>query len=567
MSFTTRGARPSNAPSASGGTTAPRATPPQVKKALSEIDERFGTAGFLKRNLNKVFPDHWSFMLGEIALYSFIILLLTGTFLTFFFRPGTQEVIYQGSYVPLQGTQMTEAFESTLRLSFDVRGGLLIRQIHHWAALIFMAAIICHMCRIFFTGAFRKPRETNWLIGFTLMTLGIFEGFCGYSLPDDLLSGTGLRIAYGVAESIPIVGSYVAMFAFGGQFPGPDLIPRLYVVHILLIPGILLALITAHMLIMWHQKHTQWPDAHRNNDNVVGAPFYPAFMAKTGGFFFAVFAACAFLGGVVQINPVWLYGPYNPAQVGAGSQPDFYIGWLEGTLRMMPRWENNFWGHTISWNVLIPAVIIPGVFFTLIAIYPAIEAWVTKDRGLHNVCDRPRNKPGRTAFGATMIAYFAIMLLAGGNDLIADHFHISLYATTWIFRISFLLLPPIVFWATRRVCIGLQRKDLHSAEHGYETGRIVMLPHGEFIEVEAALPPEQIARMGLEYRQRSAPELPPAVDEHGVRAPASSSPLEKARNALGGFIYEPDVGIEPTGHDEESERERQERAQITSGTD
>ncbi|HEX7104979.1 MAG TPA: ubiquinol-cytochrome c reductase cytochrome b subunit [Acidothermaceae bacterium] len=567
MSFTSRGARPTNAPSASGGTTAARATSPQVKKALSEIDERFGSAGFLKRNLNKVFPDHWSFMLGEIALYSFVILLLTGTFLTFFFRPGTNEVIYQGSYVPLQGTQMTEAFESTLRLSFDVRGGLLIRQIHHWSALIFMAAIICHMCRIFFTGAFRKPRETNWLIGFGLLTLGIFEGFCGYSLPDDLLSGTGLRIAYGVAESIPIVGSYVAMFTFGGQFPGADLIPRLYVVHILLIPGILLALITAHMLIMWHQKHTQWPDEHRTNDNVVGTPFYPAFMAKTGGFFFAVFAVCAFLGGVVQINPVWLYGPYNPAQVGAGSQPDFYIGWLEGTLRMMPNWENNFLGHTISWNVLIPAVIAPGIFFTAIAIYPAIEAWVTKDRGLHNVCDRPRNKPGRTAFGSMMIAYFAIMLLAGGNDLIAERFHISLYATTWIFRVSFLVVPPIVFWAARRVCLGLQRKDLHSAEHGYETGRIVMLPHGEFIEVEAALPPEQVARMGLQYRQRSAPELPPAVDEHGVRSPASNSPVEKVRNAIGGFIYEPDVGIEPTGHDEESERERQERAQITSGTD
>jgi ubiquinol-cytochrome c reductase cytochrome b subunit len=204
------GARPTNAPTSSATTTTPRRAPKQLNKALGEIDERFGTAGFLRRNLNKVFPDHWSFMLGEIALYSFVILLLTGTFLALFFRPGENEVVYHGNYVPLQGMRMTEAFASTLRLSFDIRGGLLIRQIHHWAALIFMAAIVCHMCRIFFTGAFRKPRETNWLIGFGLMTLGIFEGFCGYSLPDDLLSGTGLRIAYGVAESIPIVGTYVA---------------------------------------------------------------------------------------------------------------------------------------------------------------------------------------------------------------------------------------------------------------------------------------------------------------------------------------------------------------------
>ena len=563
---TTRGAGPTNASAASGGTTAARPAPAMLKKQLAEVDERFGTAGFLKRNLNKVFPDHWSFMLGEIALYSFIVLLLTGTFLTLFFRPGENEVVYHGSYVPLQNVQMSEAFESTLRLSFDVRGGLLMRQIHHWAALIFMAAIVCHMCRIFFTGAFRKPRETNWLIGFTLMTLGIFEGFAGYSLPDDLLSGTGLRIAYGVAESIPIVGSYVAMFAFGGQFPGADLIPRLYVVHILLVPGVLLALITAHMLIMWHQKHTQWPDQHRNNSNVVGAPFYPAFLAKTGGFFFAVFGVSAVLGGIVQINPVWLYGPYNPAQVGAGSQPDFYIGWLEGTLRMMPRLESNFLGHTIPWNVFVPAVLVPGLFFTILAIYPALEAWITKDRQSHNVCDRPRNKPGRTAFGAMMLTYFAIMLAAGGNDLLSVHFHISLYATTWIFRITFLVLPPIVFWVTRRICLGLQRKDLHSAKHGFETGRIVMLPSGEFIEVESALPSEQVARMGLPYRQGPAPELPPAVDEHGVRAPGGRNPVEKVRTALGGFFYEPEIETEeahaPAHGEVEEGRQRQE---LTTG--
>jgi len=549
MTVRDTGARPVNAPSSSGTPARGQAAPRPLKKALGEIDARFGSAGFLKRNLNKVFPDHWSFMLGEIALYSFIVLLLSGTFLTFFFRPGENMVTYHGNYTPLQGVNMTEAFESTLRLSFDIRGGLVMRQIHHWAALIFMAAIVCHMCRIFFTGAFRRPRETNWLIGFGLMTLGIFEGFCGYSLPDDLLSGTGLRIAYGVAESIPIVGTYVAQFAFGGQFPGADLIPRLYVVHILLIPGLLLGLITAHMLIMWHQKHTQWPDAHRNNTNVVGAPFYPAFMAKTGGFFFAVFAVISVLAAVVQINPVWLYGPYNPAQVGAGSQPDFYIGWLEGSLRMMPNWENSFLGHTVSWNVLVPAVLLPGLLFTVIAIYPLVEAWVTKDHAEHHVCDRPRNKPGRTAFGSMMIAYFAILLLAGGNDLISEHFHVSLYATTWFFRITFIVVPPFVFWLARRTCLGLQRKDLHSAEHGFETGRIVMLPNGEFIEVEVALSEDRIARMGLPYRQTAAPALPAAVDDHGVRSPAHNSIVEKVRGKVGAFIYEPAVEEQTNGHE------------------
>ncbi|MDQ1486776.1 MAG: ubiquinol-cytochrome c reductase cytochrome b subunit [Actinomycetota bacterium] len=549
MTATEHGPRPTNATTTPGARPAAKPAPKVVKKALDEIDQRFGTAGFLKRNLNKVFPDHWSFMLGEIALYSFIVLLLSGTFLTFFFRPGTNEIPYTGSYLPLRGLKMTEAFASTLRISFDVRGGLLIRQIHHWAALVFMAAIVAHCCRIFFTGAFRKPRETNWLIGVGLITLGILEGFAGYSLPDDLLSGTGLRIAYGIVEAIPLVGTYLGSFAFGGQFPGPDFIPRLFTIHILLVPGILLALITVHLLLMWHQKHTQWPAEHRTNENVVGAPFYPAFMAKTGGFFFAVFAVIAGLSAFVQINPVWLYGPYNPMQVGAGSQPDFYVGWLEGALRMMPNWETNIAHHyTISWNVLIPAVVIPGILFTAMALYPFLEAWVTRDYRAHNICDRPRNRPGRTALGVAVLAALAVLLLAGGNDVLAEKYSISLYATTWISRVAFFVLPAIAFFATRRICLGLQRRDLHSAQHGYETGRIVMLANGEFIEVEAALPEELVARMGLEYRQPAPPALPPAVDESGVRSPRSRNPLERVRSAIGGFLYEPGVGPTTNGH-------------------
>jgi ubiquinol-cytochrome c reductase cytochrome b subunit len=536
--------------------------PKVVKKALGEVDSRFGTAGFLKRNLNKVFPDHWSFMLGEIALYSFVILLLTGTFLTFFFRPGTNEVIYQGQYTPLRGLKMTEAFQSTLRISFDVRGGLIIRQIHHWAALLFMAAIVAHCCRIFFTGAFRKPRETNWLIGVGLISLGLLEGFAGYSLPDDLLSGTGLRIAYGIVEAIPVVGTYIGSFVFGGQFPGPDFIPRLFTIHILLVPGILLALITAHMLIMWHQKHTQWPAEHRTNNNVVGAPFYPAFMAKTGGFFFATFAVTAGLSALVQINPVWLYGPYNPMQVGAGSQPDFYIGWLEGSLRMMPNWETHVDGHTISWNVLIPAVVLPGILFTAMAVYPFIEAWVTGDHAMHNICDRPRNRPGRTALGVGVLTSLAVLLLAGGNDVLSEKYDISLYATTWIFRVMFIVLPPLAFFATRRICLGLQHRDAHSAQHGYETGRIVMLANGEFIEVESALPEEAVARMGLEYRQGPPPALPAAVDGHGVRSKARHSPIERVRGMLGDYLYEADVEPHSNGHAHEPEQ-----PQITTGSD
>ena len=303
------------------------------------VDERIGSNKFLSRNLGKVFPDHWSFMLGEIALYSFIVLLLTGVFLTLFFKPSMIEVIYDGSYVPLNGIKMSEAYASTLDISFDVRGGLLMRQIHHWAALIFVAAMAVHMFRVFFTGAFRKPREFNWVIGVALMTLALLAGFSGYSLPDDLLSGTGLRIARGIMQAIPVVGTWTAFLLFGGEFPGTDFIPRLYTVHILLIPGLILGLVTAHLMLVWTQKHTQFPGPGRTNDNVVGYPLLPVYMAKAGGFFFIVFGVIALIGGLVTINPIWVFGPYMPDQVSAGSQPDWYIGFLDGALRIMPNWE------------------------------------------------------------------------------------------------------------------------------------------------------------------------------------------------------------------------------------
>src|SRR6266496_3330761 len=332
--------------------TRPRTTAPAARsrrgtspadRGANWADERLTGASPLRRALNKVFPDHWSFMLGEIALYSFIILLLTGTYLSLFFDASMGEVKYgtdeyPGSYAPMAGVTMSRAYASTLHMSFDVRGGLVIRQIHHWAALLFMAAIMVHLLRIFFTGAFRKPREINWLIGVVLFTLGILEGLFGYSLPDDLLSGTGLRITQGVLQSIPIVGTYGSYFLFGGEVPGHLIIPRLYVIHILLIPALLLALISAHLFFMFHQKHTQMPSKGRTERNVVGAPAYPYFAAKTGAFFLFIFAVLALLSTFAQINPIWLFGPYNPSGITAGSQPDFYMGFLEGALRIMPAW-------------------------------------------------------------------------------------------------------------------------------------------------------------------------------------------------------------------------------------
>src|SRR5262249_5152782 len=325
------------------------------------LDERLTGATPLRRALNKVFPDHWSFMLGEIALYSFIILLITGTYLTLFFDASMGEVKYgtdeyPGSYDPLRGVTMSRAYASTLQMSFDVRGGLIVRQIHHWAALLFMAAITVHLLRVFFTGAFRKPREINWLLGVGLLTLGLVEGFAGYSLPDDLLSGGGLRIASGIILSIPVVGTWIYYLVFGAEFPGTEIIGRLYILHVLLIPGLILALIAVHVGLVVKQKHTQFPGPGRTENNVVGVRVMPLFATKGGGFFMLVFAVTALLGGVAQINPIWLYGPYNTSAVSAGSQPDFYMGFLEGSARIWPNMEFRGLGHTIPFMVMLPTV-------------------------------------------------------------------------------------------------------------------------------------------------------------------------------------------------------------------
>jgi ubiquinol-cytochrome c reductase cytochrome b subunit len=520
--------------------------PKAVDAPLTFIDDRLGSTTFFRRNMKKVFPDHWSFMLGEIALYSFVILLLTGTFLTLWFKPSMLEVVYDGSYTKLNGVKMSEAYASTLHITFDVRGGLLMRQIHHWAAILFMAAIMAHMLRVFFTGAYRKPRELNWLIGIGLFTLGMVEGLFGYSLPDDLLSGTGLRITQGVAQSIPVVGTYIYMFLFGGEFPGEDIIPRLYTLHVLLIPGVILALVTAHMMIMWHQKHTQMPGKDRTNENVIGYPFYPVFMAKTGAYFLFTFGVIALLSTFTQINPVWLFGPYDPSAISAGSQPDFYMGAMEGALRIMPNWETNIWGHTLSWNVVIPAAVPLGIIFTGAALFPWIERWATGDQGYHHVNDRPRNAPVRTSTGMAAVTFYGLLWLAGGNDVIAEKFDISLYATTWFFRFTVLLGPFLAFIITKRICLGLQRSDAATVAHGYESGILKMLPSGEFVEVHREAPEEQAAVL-LNKSESAGKRLPAGTDGNGVPAPGSRGPLGHVRARLNRYWTSDSIPIGP-GH-------------------
>ncbi len=445
-------------------------------------DERTGLASLSRPFIRKVFPDHWSFLLGEVALYSFVILLLTGVFLTIWYKPSMGEIQYNGSYQLLKGLHMSEAYASSLALSFDIRGGLLMRQMHHWAAMLFIAAMLTHSLRIFFTGAFRKPRELNWLLGVGLLAVGLIEGFAGYSLPDDLLSGTGLRFVDGLIRSVPLIGTWAEFFVFGGEYPGELIIPRLYMVHILLVPAILLGLIAAHLALVVYHKHTQFPGPGRNEGNVVGYPIFPVYMAKAGGFFFIVFGVTALMGGLMQINPLWMFGPYTPTEVTAGSQPDWYMGFVEGAIRIMPNWESHIWGTTWSWNVAIPGLGLMGLMFGLMAIYPFAEAWVTGDKKEHHILERPRNNPTRTAFGVAAMTCYAMFWIGGGNDIVATQFRVSLNAVTYFLRVAVFVAPVLAFIATKRICVGLQRSDAARLLHGGESGIIDRDASGQYSE-------------------------------------------------------------------------------------
>jgi ubiquinol-cytochrome c reductase cytochrome b subunit len=317
-------------------------------------------------------------------------------------------------------------------------------------------------------------------------------------------------------------------FIFGGEFPGNDFISRLYTFHVLLMPGILLALIGIHLVLIFYHKHTQYPGAGKTNTNVVGYPLFPVYVAKAGGFFFVVFGVTTLIAAMVTINPVWNYGPYVPDQVTAGSQPDWYIGFLDGMLRAMPNWETVIGGYTISWNILIPGVIMPGILTFALILYPFIEGWITGDKREHHILDRPRNRPVRTGIGVAAIVFYGILVINGANDLIAIAFDLSINQLIWFTRIGIFVIPPLAFWATHRFCLGLQRRDREKLLHGYESGEVLRLPHGEFIEIHKPISDEEKAVILAKEDIAPLPE-PPATDENGVATPGLRSKRLRAK--------------------------------------
>ena len=460
----------------------------QVGKAIDDLDDRLGIAKGGRSFLDKIYPDHWSFLLGEIALYSFVVILATGVFLTFYYTPSQALVTYHGSYLPLDGQRMTQAYFSSVNLSFAVRGGLLMRQMHHWSCDIFVGSIVVHMARIFFTGAFRKPRELNWIIGLTLLILAIVNGFLGYSLPDDLVSGTGIRIAYSIILSIPLVGSYLAFWIFGGNFPGNGVFERFYIAHVLLVPGIMIALVSAHMFLMFRQKHTQFDGGGRTEDNVVGKPFFPVFMAKTTGYLLIIAGVTALLSAFAQINPIWQFGPYEAARISYAVQPDWYMGFLDGALRIWPSWSFHSFGHTIPLEVTIPAVILPGIIFNLAFAWPAIERHFTKDDEFHNLLDRPSNRPKRTAIGAALLAFLFALFVASATDVLAKFFDVSLNTVLIAMRVIVLVSPLIAYVITYKIC-----KEMQAVRGAgrRKTANIVSRSHeGEYIATPSPVYPD-----------------------------------------------------------------------------
>jgi ubiquinol-cytochrome c reductase cytochrome b subunit len=443
-----------------------------VRRTVTYLDDRLGSSAFIKAALNKVFPDHWAFMLGEICLYAFIALLATGTYVAFFFNDSSALTVYHGSYASLDGRLVPASYASVLNLSFVTPLGLFVRQMHHWAALVFTGSILLHMMRIFFTGAFRKPREMNWTIGVLLFLLAMAEGFLGYSLPGDLLSGAGLRIAYSVAQSIPIVGTWLALLFFGGPFPNDQITQRLYVTHVWIVPLLIAGALSLHLGMVWRQHHTQFAGPKRTNDNVVGSKLWPQYTIKSLALMVALFAVLALLGGFFTINPIWIYGPFEGWKIASPAQPDWYVSWLDGALRLGPALALHIWGHTIP-PVFWSGILLPLVLFTALFAWPEIERAITRDNRQHNIDDMPYEKPWRLALGVAVITFGTALGFAGSDDIQAKIFHVDV-ETLMIFYRYMLVLGPIVFGLIA-VAIGFELRARFESRAGTTHVRRAML--------------------------------------------------------------------------------------------
>jgi ubiquinol-cytochrome c reductase cytochrome b subunit len=431
-----------------------------IRRIVRFVDQRSGSAPLLRKSMRYLFPDHWSFLLGEVALYAFVVLVATGTYLALFFQNSTAVVTYHGPYLPLQGQQMTEAYRSVLNISTTVKAGLLIRQTHHWAANVFIAAIVLHLFRVFFTGAYRKPREVTYWIGVTILFVAFLEGYLGYSLVDDLLSGMGLAIGYSVALSIPFVGANLAALIWDGPFPGQhDFFARMYIAHVFIIPALLGLLLTVHLALVVLRHHTQFRRTPRQTERkLVGVPTYPGQAPRSLGLFLAVAGVLFLLGGLVQINPIWLWGPFHTYSSTNGAQPDWYLGWLIGGLRLMPGFDVTIGRYTLVPNPFWGGALFPILVMGFLYLWPWLERRVSGDRTSHNLLQRPRDNPWRTAIGLGVVTWVFLVFIAGSSDRVDVFFDLSYHAQIWAYRVIVWVAPVVVgaiaYWTCRELQAG-----------------------------------------------------------------------------------------------------------------
>lgn len=435
----------------------------------------------------------WSNLFGVAAFACLLVLGVTGALLAVWYTPSNDLVTYDGPYGPLRGATVTEAFASTMLISFEVTGGLLLRQTHHWAALVMPAAMVVQLLVTFFTGAFRAPRRAAWVLLVAAFLLVLLAGWSGYALPDDMLSGTGLRIVEGVVLGIPVVGTWLAGLLFGGPFPG-RIIENLYPVHVVVAPALLLVVLALRAALAVRHGQPRHPPTLRPG---LGLRLWPDAALRAAGMTGLTTAVLLLLGATSTISPVWSYGPASGGEVGAGSQPDWYTGFLDGALRLVPAgWETVWGGYTITFAVLAPLAVVGG-YFLLLVVYPYLEAWVEQDRAVHDQLDRPRNVPTRTGVGVAGMLFYGILWGAASADLVATAFSVSFESVITTLQVALVVGPPLAFEVTRRVSLGLQRKDRELLAHGHETGRVVRMPDGGYVEVHRPLTAAERERLGV----------------------------------------------------------------------
>jgi cytochrome b-561 len=378
--------------------------------ALSRwLDERLALDRFRAKYLGKPFPVHATFFLGEIALFCFVVLVITGVYLALAYEPSAQLVAVEGGRLPA-------AYASTLAIDAHPFGAL-IRRMHHWAAHLMIAAVLLHLLRVYFTASYKRPRELNWVLGLALLGATLAASFAGYLLPYDQFSVTATAIGYGIARSVPWVGPTLADFVFAGQFPAAETVPRFFAYHVVLAPLALGVLLGLHLLIVLKQKHTEFARAKIPRDEVAGTwirgiPLWPEQAALMGILFLVVVAATAALSAFLPVHPSAFYGPPQPLTPEV--KPDWYLLWIYGALRLIPgSLSFRVFGATIG-SEAFGAMLLPGVLTAVIVLVP----WLDRAPSSLYFAERPTAGPTRLALGVAMMTLFLSFSLAGfGTEL------------------------------------------------------------------------------------------------------------------------------------------------------